>query len=99
MSANPEPFEEFLGPVRERLDCFEIEKMRYRWFVTLELDANWKTAIEAFVESYHVVQTHRQLAPYYDDRSTSRSEEHTSELQSLMSKSYAVFCLKKKQKK
>src|SRR3546814_8096172 len=26
-----------------------------------------------------------------------RSEEHTSELQSLMSLSYAVFCLKKKQ--
>src|SRR3546814_8003101 len=26
-----------------------------------------------------------------------RSEEHTSELQSLMSTSYAVFCLKKKQ--
>src|SRR3546814_1065386 len=25
-----------------------------------------------------------------------RSEEHTSELQSLMSNSYAVFCLKKK---
>src|SRR3546814_4698438 len=25
-----------------------------------------------------------------------RSEEHTSELQSLMRKSYAVFCLKKK---
>src|SRR3546814_7475740 len=28
----------------------------------------------------------------------SRSEEHTSELQSLMSISYAVFCLKKKYK-
>src|SRR3546814_7462671 len=27
---------------------------------------------------------------------TTRSEEHTSELQSLMSISYAVFCLKKK---
>src|SRR3546814_2115716 len=27
-----------------------------------------------------------------------RSEEHTSELQSLMRISYAVFCLKKKQK-
>src|SRR3546814_8567619 len=27
-----------------------------------------------------------------------RSEEHTSELQSLMRKSYAVFCLKKKHK-
>src|SRR3546814_3437664 len=28
-----------------------------------------------------------------------RSEEHTSELQSLMRISYAVFCLKKKQRK
>src|SRR3546814_14938224 len=31
--------------------------------------------------------------------STGRSEEHTSELQSLMRTSYAVFCLKKKNKK
>src|SRR3546814_15239323 len=29
---------------------------------------------------------------------TGRSEEHTSELQSLMRNSYAVFCLKKKKK-
>src|SRR3546814_2866116 len=29
---------------------------------------------------------------------TERSEEHTSELQSLMRNSYAVFCLKKKNK-
>src|SRR3546814_1052381 len=33
---------------------------------------------------------HRELSP--------RSEEHTSELQSLMRISYAVFCLKKKKK-
>src|SRR3546814_10320774 len=32
-------------------------------------------------------------------RRVDRSEEHTSELQSLMRISYAVFCLKKKQKK
>src|SRR3546814_10310521 len=31
--------------------------------------------------------------------SATRSEEHTSELQSLMRISYAVFCLKKKQQK
>src|SRR3546814_6221107 len=31
--------------------------------------------------------------------STPRSEEHTSELQSLMRLSYAVFCLKKKNRK
>src|SRR3546814_1901310 len=32
-------------------------------------------------------------------RAAARSEEHTSELQSLMRISYAVFCLKKKNKK
>src|SRR3546814_19622422 len=32
----------------------------------------------------------------YDIGGTYRSEEHTSELQSLMRISYAVFCLKKK---
>src|SRR3546814_8963200 len=32
------------------------------------------------------------------DRVARRSEEHTSELQSLMRNSYAVFCLKKKNK-
>src|SRR3546814_2936812 len=31
-----------------------------------------------------------------DSRADTRSEEHTSELQSLMHISYAVFCLKKK---
>src|SRR3546814_6285589 len=36
----------------------------------------------------------------HDDgaKATRRSEEHTSELQSLMRISYAVFCLKKKKK-
>src|SRR3546814_7101108 len=38
--------------------------------------------------------SHRQIAI-----ATSRSEEHTSELQSLMRISYAVFCLKKKKHK
>src|SRR3546814_4910128 len=33
------------------------------------------------------------------DENGSRSEEHTSELQSLMRISYAVFCLKKKKQK
>src|SRR3546814_2154503 len=33
-----------------------------------------------------------------ESRRRGRSEEHTSELQSLMRNSYAVFCLKKKTK-
>src|SRR3546814_8054323 len=36
---------------------------------------------------------------YIERRVWARSEEHTSELQSLMRISYAVFCLKKKTKR
>src|SRR3546814_10413366 len=38
------------------------------------------------------------IAPLAASRRTVRSEEHTSELQSLMRISYAVLCLKKKKK-
>src|SRR3546814_2077042 len=37
--------------------------------------------------------------PWDHSRQQNRSEEHTSELQSLMRISYAVFCLKKKKQK
>src|SRR3546814_1160110 len=40
----------------------------------------------------------RILAGSVQHRWKGRSEEHTSELQSLMRSSYAVFCLKKKTK-
>src|SRR3546814_7926569 len=40
-------------------------------------------------------RVHQRRLPRID-RADGRSEEHTSELQSLMRISYAVFCLKKK---
>src|SRR3546814_9037022 len=40
----------------------------------------------------------RNLTPLTVNEPLIRSEEHTSELQSLMRISYAVFCLKKKKK-
>src|SRR3546814_1315685 len=45
----------------------------------------------------HHLRQYRQCAGRRSDEE--RSEEHTSELQSLMRISYAVFCLKKKTKK
>src|SRR3546814_6496430 len=41
---------------------------------------------------------HTAKIPYLVPEGFARSEEHTSELQSLMRISYAVFCLKKKTK-
>src|SRR3546814_6967211 len=43
-----------------------------------------------------VVQTHHRAAVEVLGEDVLRSEEHTSELQSLMRISYAVFCMKKK---
>src|SRR3546814_7370187 len=56
----------------------------------------------AVVASQRLARGHRhRLRPAgaLDGGGTARSEEHTSELQSLMRISYAVFCLKKKKKR
>src|SRR3546814_8163023 len=55
--------------------------------------------IDAFIRKYaetaSIPQTFLQPGAGTIDARLSRSEEHTSELQSLMRISYAVFCLKK----
>src|SRR3546814_5477080 len=50
------------------------------------------------VRKLMVRQRYREAALTEPERDLDRSEEHTSELQSLMRISYAVFCLKKKNK-
>src|SRR3546814_10839749 len=48
------------------------------------------------VEQHEGGLEHERLLQPAERRLSGRSEEHTSDLQSLMSISYAVFCLKKK---
>ena len=38
--------------------------MRYKWRQWVIYPCNWKTAIEAFMEPYHVAGTHTQLLKY-----------------------------------
>src|SRR3546814_1744395 len=52
---------------------------------------------EHFIEDCSL--RHSQSPTEHSDPFALRSEEHTSELQSLMRISYAVFCLKKKKTK
>src|SRR3546814_7268518 len=44
----------------------------------------------------HRLRQEQPIGRHHGDIEVKRSEEHTSELQSLMRISYAVFCLKKK---
>src|SRR3546814_9477763 len=54
--------------------------------------------LNQFKKILHEGLTRAQLESLHEERNRmDRSEEHTSELQSIMRISYAVFCLKKKQ--
>src|SRR3546814_1584636 len=68
-------------PWRLLPDSFPPWRTVYQWFCTLRDDGVFESL------NHHLVRI---------DRIRTRSEEHTSELQSLMRISYAVFCLKKK---
>ena len=61
MDPNAVPLKEFLDPANTMLDPFELQKMRYKWRQWVIFDCNWKTAIEAFMEPYHVAGTHTQM--------------------------------------
>lgn len=61
-----ESLREYLEPAASMLDPFEFERMRYRWRQWVVFDCNWKTALEAFMEPYHVEGTHPQLSKYGD---------------------------------
>jgi len=67
MDLNAEPLRDFLGQAHTVLSPFEFDKMRFRWYKTVHLTVNWKVALEAFNEGYHVQGTHRQLLQVMDD--------------------------------
>jgi phenylpropionate dioxygenase-like ring-hydroxylating dioxygenase large terminal subunit len=56
------PLMEQLSPMAELLDPLLVGDMKVRWWKGVRLKANWKMAQEAFLEGWHVMQTHPQLA-------------------------------------
>jgi len=58
---NPEPFDEFIAPVRAVMEGLAIGDMHHYWWKSIPVPANWKVAQEAFFEAFHVPATHPQL--------------------------------------
>jgi nitrite reductase/ring-hydroxylating ferredoxin subunit len=55
------PLAEFLDPVPAMLDPYGLQNMRPRWRKWIVFDCNWKVAMEAFAETYHVFSTHPEF--------------------------------------
>src|SRR3546814_1499998 len=85
-----------LSIVRTRLELFSLEASEQK----VNLIAILGMAFGALLFlTLAVLVFSIAVALYFWPTDQRRSEEHTSELQSLMRISYAVFCLKKKKEK
>lgn len=58
-----EPFEDYIGELPDHFASDPLENRRVAAHVARVTPANWKVALEAFIESYHVSPTHPQAVP------------------------------------
>ena len=61
------PLLEYLDPLPTVLAPYHLDRLRLRTYLSTVLPANWKVAVDAFNEGYHVQGTHPQLLPWTDD--------------------------------
>jgi len=55
------PLRQCVEPFATVLDGWKMESLRAEWWYAARLPVNWKLGVEAFVEQYHVLQSHPQL--------------------------------------
>jgi phenylpropionate dioxygenase-like ring-hydroxylating dioxygenase large terminal subunit len=80
MDPNCEPLRQYLEPAATMLDPFQLQNMRYRWRKWGIFDCNWKVALEAFCEAYHLQTTHPEFNKFGDFRSWSRVQGRHSNI-------------------
>jgi nitrite reductase/ring-hydroxylating ferredoxin subunit len=55
------PLRDSIEPFATVMDAWQLESMRAEWWYAFHLPVNWKLAEEAFMEQYHVLESHPQL--------------------------------------
>lgn len=65
-----EPLESYLENLPEHFAAFNLEDRYVAAHVAKIMPCNWKLAMEAFVEAYHVSIAHPQVMSYYGDSNT-----------------------------
>jgi phenylpropionate dioxygenase-like ring-hydroxylating dioxygenase large terminal subunit len=62
--------EEYLGIIPEHFAPYGLENWKIALDVTIEIDCNWKTSVDAFNEAYHIGATHTWTLEFTDDVNT-----------------------------
>ncbi len=70
LSSDTPPLEDYLEVLPAEFEPFPLEDRWKAVHVAKVLPCNWKLALEAFVESYHIGVTHPQTAAYVADANT-----------------------------
>ena len=65
-----EPLASYLENLPEHFASFDLENRYKAAHVAKIMPCNWKLAMEAFVEAYHVAVAHPQVLAYYGDSNT-----------------------------
>ncbi|MDG2003903.1 MAG: aromatic ring-hydroxylating dioxygenase subunit alpha [Novosphingobium sp.] len=52
---------DYIGPIARRLDPHNVADLKIEWRLEAVVPANWKLAMEAFMEGLHVMRTHPEL--------------------------------------
>lgn len=70
MDSDCEPLDSYLENLPEHFDGFALENRYKAAHVAKIMPCNWKLALEAFIEAYHVPSAHPQVLGYYGDSNT-----------------------------
>jgi len=68
------PLREFLEPAATMLEPYGLQNMRPRWRKWVVFQCNWKVAMEAFSETYHVNSTHPEFMEFGQFRGWARNQ-------------------------
>ncbi len=70
LDENAGPLSDFVAPLAEQVGDFPLEKIAVKGTLRIDIDCNWKTAYDNFLEIYHVATVHRAtIAPFLNSKS------------------------------
>ena len=78
ISGDAEPLDEYFSPISDKLGGYDFSALHFSSMLEFDIRANWKLAIENFIEPYHVFSCHPWLDNFVgmDERTPPSFDRH-----------------------